>query len=171
MQKYFVLLALSIFLTLATINAQNSCESINPQQASDCLNVSSSLTNSYCCYLKGIQFNTQSQKCYVLPKSAYTGSNYINVKGTQYNLNCGDVPAYPVLKTCGPTSPSDVKDCATGSTISESCCYESKTRSCLWLGAKYKGSTHWAGKSLECSTGYVFYTTIALFAVIFMFFF
>jgi len=175
--KNLKLIALTIFAVINIIYSQNNlassftCGSINPGKNSDCTTAKTN-TGNLCCFLSGLQNYSSDKMCVSLPSVSYTGAKTYVLNGKTYMIDCGvQISASSnILNTCGPTPAAGQSDCQTGSSFSNSCCWAEKQKGCYWLGTKYRGSTNWAGMSLDCSSSYLtFSMTFVLFFLAFVF--
>lgn len=167
---FYITLAFQIFQFFlcdeTVFTVKDSCSSTTPSNLKDCSQHSTNSTN--CCLLEGILTNTYSRFCSPLPVPSYSGQAYMNYNGQEYKLSCEQKPLFSILQTCGPTKPSGRSDCQSGSTNLVSCCYYKGNQTnglvinnqeliqdrCVYLGAKFKGKTTWAGLELDCSSTY-----------------
>jgi hypothetical protein len=171
------LIALSILLCLKIVYSQTSftCTDTTPNQAADC-NGKLTNSNNLCCYIETVQ-GEKNKKCISVPKSSYSGSSVYVEDELTYSIDCGsNAPKQGIiLKSCGPSNAISKKDCSTGSSFVDSCCYYSGTgatitpkpnQGCYWLGTKYDGETTWGGMPLECNSNYLTYSFGLLFILI-----
>jgi hypothetical protein len=162
------ILALTILLTtnIILINTQQTCNLITPNSKDDCLGKSK--PDELCCFLTAPNLNTNKSICHSLPISSYSGEPAYTVNGNTYFIDCGVNVNPTPLPVCGPKGPLSVKNCMTGSSYTNSCCYNPNTQTCYWLGTKYTGETVWAGLRLSCNGYYYSVSMILLVAFISM---
>ena len=174
------LIALSIIFSLNTLKSQTfACTDTIPFQASDCINKSTN-TNNICCYIDSIQ-GPRDRRCISIPKSSYSGSTVYVKEERTYSIDCGSGVSKQatILKSCGPSNAISKKDCSTGSSFVESCCYytgkgatisPNPSQGCYWLGTKYDGETTWGGMPLECASEHLTFSFGLLFILVLLFF-
>merc|ERR1711976_467773 len=165
----FKMRALLFTLLLATttfLNCQNNlsttynCETSTPSSVANCHTRTTDAQN-ICCYLSGVQKFENTRFCLSIPKTSYNGDTKYYHNGATYNISCpnyADAKKKATLKSCGDGSEAGMRDCATSSSLVESCCYNSVSdngpKGCYWLGSKFEGKTKWAGLELDCDDTY-----------------
>jgi hypothetical protein len=158
---------LLIILTIGIVNSQ-TCISQIPTTDGDCTGIKSD--SEYCCYLSAPNLTGTlaglAKKCYNLPKTAFNGDPTISYNGYSYFINCGVQVTKTALPACGPTGAAGRKDCMTGATFTNSCCWDLDNKNCVWMGTKYTGTTKWAGLNLDCSAADLSVSLMILFAIL-----
>jgi hypothetical protein len=160
--KFFLILLANIIY----INTQ-SCNLTTPKTKDDC-NIKSVQDKELCCYLYAPNLKNNAQVCNSLPWNSYSGDKTYFINGNTYFIDCGVTRQQEVLPTCGPKEPGSKKQCMTGSSFTNSCCYHEESNNCYWLGTKFEGETTWAGLKLQCTGYYVQISVVMLLAFISM---
>jgi hypothetical protein len=161
--KVYISLMLLI-CQIAYTNTQTACNLITPATSTDCTSKSVD-KKEYCCYLYAPNLISQNNKlCYGIPFESYSGGKTYSLNSNTYLIDCGVSINSSPLDTCSPDAHGSQKECATGSSFTNSCCYEDATKQCYWLGTKYSGDTLWAGKKLHCSGEYISVSLMLLIA-------
>lgn len=154
-----------------TITSDLTCMNSNtaPTKASDCTS-RTTLSGNDCCLLTGVGDNSNNMLCLSIPSSSLTSELTYYYNGKTYNIDCGSVQTTTTaLPTCGPSSAASQKDCATGSSYVNSCCWHTKVSNstapsgCYWLGSKYSGNVVWAGIDLDCNASYTSLSMLLIF--------
>jgi hypothetical protein len=154
--RIYTLLFLTLSINLLLINTQ-ACNLITPTSANDCT-AKSVQNKEYCCYLNAPNLTQNAKLCHSIPFQTFSGDTTYYLNGNTYFLDCGTKKELPALSVCQPAEggdPTGQSDCATGSSFTNSCCYNEDTKKCYWLGTKYDGITLWASLRLDCN-GYYF---------------
>jgi hypothetical protein len=157
--KAIILIAMTI-----TMVYTQTCLNTVPTKKEDCTSKSDS---EYCCYLWAPNLKTgNSNKCYSIPKTSLNSDPTISYNGVTYYIDCGVKVQESNLPTCGPSDPSGKKDCMTGATFTNSCCWNNDKKKCFSLGTKYTGDIRWAELDLDCSAADISVSLMILFAIL-----
>jgi hypothetical protein len=162
--KVYLLIILSVCNIILT-QTQQVCNLVTPTKQEDCTSKSID-KKEYCCYLYADNLSQNSKLCYSIPFQSYSGGKTYSLNGNTYFINCGVKIESSPLDTCSPDAHTSQKDCATGSSFTNSCCFEAATQQCYWLGTKYSGTTTWAEKQLECGADYMRISLLMIIALV-----
>ncbi len=153
-----------LILTIAAVNSQ-TCMSFKPKNVQDCTSIKSD--NEYCCHLSASNLPQDiANRCYTLPKTAYSGDSTIVVDNYSYFIDCGVKVTKTALPSCGAPDAAGKKNCMKGATFTNSCCWDLDNKKCVWLGTKYTGQTKWAKLNLECSAADLSVSLMIIFAIL-----
>jgi hypothetical protein len=173
MKSYKILILISITVKLIYNQTSFTCQSTQPNQASDCF---SQTTNSgnFCCFIKSL--SNSEHRCISIPSDSFNGQTTYTNRNKSYLLNCNQSTSLSqksILLSCGLGNETKTSQCQVYSSLINSCCYHKKDNQtqegCFWLGSKYSGSANWGGLNLDCRGKFLSISILLIFLYLIVF--